>query len=1019
MSITSTTEHRRRTPRLPSTPVLVFAAVALCVPALGWLLHERAKALTGHQAEAYLTAVADLKAFEIASWHQDRLDDAEIIAATPYTRSRIREFLENAGQGPSADEMRQYLAARLESKRYNDGLLVDAKGEVRLCEGSEELSLDEEGRADVRAVLDSGRPMVTDLHRSEATGRVHLAIMAPVPGSPAADGSPQRAGVVVFRVDPDVFLYPLVESWPTPSATSETFLCRREGDEVVFLNELRHRKGTALTLRFAVASAVLPAAMVVRGQEGVVRGLDYRGVPVRAVGRRIPDTPWYLIAKTDESEILAPVQLWVWLIVATAASVVLGTGLSLTLWSARRDARRLLRQREADEAVHVQAQVIDQVPGPLISTDLAGNITSWSRGAEGTFGYAADEAIGQHVSLIHPERLRELRQVEVIAPLLEHGLHEVETVLRRESGDEFPAHVSLTVVLDPDGAPAAIIEYVLDLTERVRAEEALRRAYMAADVQRRIAEVFLTVPDEEMYAKVLAILLEAMDSRYGVFGYIDEQGGLVVPTMTRTVWETCDVPNKDIVFPRETWGCSSWPTAIREKRTICQNEPSTLVPEGHVPMHRHISMPIIQQGEVVGLLQVANKPTDYTAEDVALLETVARAIAPVLDARLNRERLDAARVRAQAELRDERDRFESLFETAPLAKLTLDREGRVGMWNAAAEALFGWTAEEAIGQVLLAIPEAERERVLTVLGENLMGGTLSNIELTLRRRDGTPIDVALWSTPVRGPGGEVTGITAIVADIRARRLAEEEARRLTEELEKQVAERTAELTVSNDELEAFAYSVSHDLRAPLRGVDGWTVALMEDCGDQLGEQAHGYLQRVRQEAARMAELIDNLLQLSRVTRSEMQRTSVDVSALASKVVERLRSSDPARQVVVEIEPGVSAEGDPKLLEVALTNLIGNAWKFTGKRPSARIEFGVANAEAECAYYVRDDGVGFDMANAQRLFSPFHRMHRTSDYPGTGIGLATVQRVVHRHGGRVWAAAAVDQGATFYFTLKEA
>jgi len=842
MNRLSIVERPRTASRLPSTPVLVFAVVSLCVALLGWLLHERAKTLIGHQAEAYLTAVADLKAFEIASWHRDRLDDAEVIAATPYTRSRIREFLEDARQGPTADEMRQYLAARLESKRYMDGLLVDAKGEVRLSVGFEEPGLDAEGRADVMAVLESGRPMVTDLHRSEATGRVHLAIMAPVPGSPAADGSPRRGGVVVFRVDPDVFLYPLIESWPTPSATSETFLCRQEADEVVFLNELRHRKGTALTLRFAVASPVLPAAMVVRGQEGVIRGLDYRGVPVRAVGRRIPDTPWYLVAKTDEAEILRPVHLWVWLIVACASCVVVGTGLSFLLWSARRDARRLLRQREADEAAHVQAQIIDQVPGPLIATDLEGTITSWNRGAEIAFGYTADEAIGRSGALIYPDSPVSQREELVRGPLLGRGTHEVDVVLRRKSGEEFPGHLSMSLVRDPDGKPVGMVGHTFDLTQRVRVEE---------------------------------------------------------------------------------------------------------------------------------------------------------------------------------ELRQERDRFESLFETAPLARLTLDRGGRVGMWNAAAEALFGWTAEEAIGQVLLAIPEAERERVLTVLGENLMGGTLSNIELTLQRKDGTPIDVALWSTPVRGSGGEVTGITAIVADIRARRLAEEEARRLTDELEKQVAERTAELSAANEELQAFAYSVSHDLRAPLRGIDGWSVALLEDCWAQLGEQGQGYLQRVRQEAARMGELIDNLLLLSRVTRSEMQRTGVDMSALASKVLERLRSSDPDRQVEVAVEPGLVADGDPKLLEIALTNLIGNAWKFTSKHSSARIQFGAIGANGERAYYVRDDGVGFDMANAQRLFSPFHRMHRVSEYPGTGIGLATVQRVVHRHGGRVWAEAAVGQGATFYFTLKGA
>ncbi|MCI0398087.1 MAG: ATP-binding protein [Chloroflexi bacterium] len=226
----------------------------------------------------------------------------------------------------------------------------------------------------------------------------------------------------------------------------------------------------------------------------------------------------------------------------------------------------------------------------------------------------------------------------------------------------------------------------------------------------------------------------------------------------------------------------------------------------------------------------------------------------------------------------------------------------------------------------------------------------------------------------------------------------------------------AQLKAANKELEAFAYSVSHDLRAPLRVIDGFSEALLEDCAEQLDEQGKVYLERVRANTQRMGELIDALLTLSRVTRVEMSREPVDLSVLARSIAAGLQQREPQRQVEFVIESGLVVEGDAHLLHVALENLLNNAWKFSGKRPLARIEFGVLGDEAQATYFVRDDGAGFDMTYADKLFGAFQRLHSMSDFSGTGIGLATVQRIIHRHGGRVWAEGVLNQGATFYFTF---
>ncbi len=221
---------------------------------------------------------------------------------------------------------------------------------------------------------------------------------------------------------------------------------------------------------------------------------------------------------------------------------------------------------------------------------------------------------------------------------------------------------------------------------------------------------------------------------------------------------------------------------------------------------------------------------------------------------------------------------------------------------------------------------------------------------------------------------------------------------------------------ANRELEAFSYSVSHDLRAPLRSIDGFSLALLEDCYDQLSEEGRDYLRRVRAATQRMSQLIDDLLRLSRLTRSQLNIATVNLSALARQIFENLQDAEPHREVCWKVSDNVRALGDQELLGVVLENLIGNAWKFTSKTDQPVIEFGRMVFQGETAYYVRDNGAGFDMAYADKLFSTFQRLHREDEFPGTGVGLSLVQRVIQRLGGRVWAEGAVGEGATFYFTL---
>ena len=261
-------------------------------------------------------------------------------------------------------------------------------------------------------------------------------------------------------------------------------------------------------------------------------------------------------------------------------------------------------------------------------------------------------------------------------------------------------------------------------------------------------------------------------------------------------------------------------------------------------------------------------------------------------------------------------------------------------------------------------------------------------------------------------------VAGTLQDITERKRAENHAQALNLQLEQRVQERTAELAAANQELEAFSYSVSHDLRAPLRSINGFSQALIEDCGAQLDKTALDYLERVRRASQHMGLLIDDLLDLARVTRRELRRERVDLSAMVHDIVAELRKAHPERSVEAIIAPALYAVGDARLLRVVLTNLLTNAWKFTRRQPQAKIEFDATQQDGKTVYFVRDDGAGFNMAYADKLFTPFQRLHSGAEFEGHGVGLATVQRIISRHGGRVWAEGEVERGAAFYFCLDE-
>ncbi|MCA1729370.1 MAG: PAS domain S-box protein [Actinobacteria bacterium] len=359
-----------------------------------------------------------------------------------------------------------------------------------------------------------------------------------------------------------------------------------------------------------------------------------------------------------------------------------------------------------------------------------------------------------------------------------------------------------------------------------------------------------------------------------------------------------------------------------------------------------------------------------------------------------------------------------LFETIRDAVIVAEaRTGEIVLWNPVATEIFGYSPAEALGlRIDMLVPDrlkAQHRAGLARYCDTGHGPYIDShalLDLPALRKTDEEIRIEMTLSPI-SPTHDAADkgcyVLAIIRDVTERKLAEKELTRRAEELAR-----------INAELKQLSYSISHDLRGPLRGIDGFSHILLEDHAPKLDEEGKAYLRRVREASQRMGELMDDLLNLTRLNRGSVRWETVDLSALAKAFVKELQQSQPQRRVEFVIEEGLRAEGDRRLLQVALNNLLDNAWKFTQKRPHAKIEFGAMDHDDELVYFVRDDGAGFEMAYAEKLFGPFQRLHATSEFEGTGIGLAAVQSIIHRHGGRVWAEGADEKGATFYFTLAQ-
>ncbi len=900
--------------------------------------------------------MADDRTQMVTEWLEERRGDAETLS----TRSAVIAALSQRAtvNTPAAREidiktLGTTLQVYAKSYRYAGIYVSDASGQV-VARTSGATDLPEGMQETYRSIARTGNLNLAIVDRP---GTSLLSISAPVYAdvSPAPAAHRRALGVVVLIANLDQSLFPALFRESVPTRTGETVLVRRVGDEIAYLTPLRSLPGHPKGARRPYATAPLAGRAALEGRETFDAFIDYRGVPVLAATRRIELTGWGLFSKIDRAEALQDFRRLAWTEGLAAALLLLAFGGLLVAYRRYAEGAGVSRERGRFRAL------VDATAQIVWTTNPQGEVTDIPDWRAFT-GQSLEEVRGWGwTNAVHPED-RERTAAIWREALRNRSLYDTEYRVRRKDGEYRYFSARGVPVLDADGSIGEWVGFCADIHERKHAEEALRRANA---YNRSLIEASLD--------PLVTISAE---------GKVTDVNTATEAVTGRTREELIGTDFSDY-FTEPGKARAGYQQVFREG-SVQDYDLEIRHRNGHLtPVLYNASVYRDEAGVVIGVFAAAR---DISGQK-----------------------------RAAEALRQANAYNRSLIEASLDPLVTISPEGKITDVNSATEKVTGSSRSELIGRDFsdyFTEPEKARAGYQQVFRE----GFVHDYELEIRHRDGHLTPVLYNATVYRDERGEVVGVFAAARDITARRQAEEEVRKLNESLEQRVRERTAELEAANKELEAFTYSVSHDLRAPLRHVDGFSKLLLEEFAPQLPQEGRHFLERIRGGTRQMGQLVDDLLNLSRVGRRELSLQITGLSSLVEEVIGELKAENPDRLIDWKIASLPFVECDPTLMKQVLLNLLSNAVKFTRPREQAVIEVGTRRHNGSDAVFVRDNGVGFSMKFADKLFGVFQRLHRQEDFEGTGVGLATVQRIIHKHHGTVWAEAELDRGATFYFTL---
>lgn len=937
----------------PWTLIYIFFGIVIGFVFLGFWYYNSIEMQFKSDAHKQVTSIGDLKVQQINSWFLERKADARALSTNRISLESFNRFLET---GKDKKKLLQLFQLYCQNYEYITISLIDKMGKIRLVYGENKDFLSKVDNALIKQVIEEPKLQFSELHISEFKDNVVLDLFIPL--MEEKTGNHEISGILLMRVDPNLMLYPLLQNWPTESETGETLLLKLEDEEVVFLNELRYKKNTALKFRLPLNTLDAIFCEAIKGKERIFEGADYRGVQVLGSVKKIPGTSWIMVSKIDSNEIEQPLReqaTVVWIVVILLVGI---SGVLIGLYWRHQRSRYyedLLKLEIENKALskHVD-HIVKYANDIIILFDDDLNVIEVNDQACNTYGYSREEFLQKNAADLRPAPLRD--KLKNIFSKYEDGKgHIYETVHIKKDGTEFYIEVSGRLFSIDIGKYYQTI--IRDISERKKFLEELRGLSL------RNEAILASVPDIIMEVDNNKIYTWANKAGYEYFGndvvgksadYYFE-GSQKVYEMVQLLFEG----NENIIY------IESW-----QRR--CDGEVRLLAWWCRVLKN--------ETGSVTGALSTARDITDQKAIE---------------------------------------EKFRSLYETmtegVALHQVVYDKEGkpidyRIEDINPAFEKHVGIAVDVAKGALASELYGVSPAPFIDEYSKVAESGKPYSFQIYFPPLS-KHFEISVFS-PQKG------WFATIFNDITERKISESKIIQLNEELEERVIKRTEQLEASNKELEAFSYSVSHDLRSPLRALDGFARILKDEYSNNLDEEGARLLNVIIDNSQIMGNLIDDLLAFSRIGRQDMQFNPIDMHQLANSVFIELTQFNQAKKIKFNLQKITGAKGDSSMIRQVWVNLISNALKFSSTKDEQIIEVGCVEEENENIYFVKDNGVGFSMEYSNKLFGVFQRLHSMKDFEGTGVGLALVQRIVSRHGGRVWGEGKLNEGATFYFSLKK-
>ncbi len=830
-----------------------------------------------NKVEQQLSAIAELKVSQLSQWRKERLGDASIFYKNHVFSDLVKRYFKNQSDEDAKNKIQAWIEQIAAAFNYDRICLQDIAGTEHISFPPTKIHPPGLFLVNSAEALKSGNVKFQDFYRDENDKKVYLTIFVPI-----LDECDKKKplGIVTLRIDPTQYLYPLIEKWPTPSKTSETLIIRRDGNDALFLNNLRFNKDAALNLRSPITNEKMPAVKAALGQTGIVEGIDYRGVPVIADIREVPDSPWFIVARMDMKEVYAPLRERMWMMFIFIVILIIGAGGSVGFVWQQQHNRFYREQYKLAEVLKINQRMLDEA-------ERLGKVGGWE--------FDIDTKIQTWTEEVY--RIHEVDNA--FKPTVEMGINfyapasrpVIEQAVQRaiEHGEPFDVELEIItaknnlrwvhVIGNIDQKRRKVFGFFQDITERKRAEEKT----LTSEVKfRTVAELSPLAIYASSGSDQKGIYIN--EAFYKIFGFTMED----VPTVG--IWWIKAFPDEKYrqqVIDQWTYNIEQ---ANKNNTDVEVLECTCTCKDGSNKIIGWVGKTIGDEFWAYGY--------DFT----------------------DKKKAEENLLKSQAELRK---------------TLEISNKSR---------------------QTLLSVLEDQQE-------------------------------------------------------------AEKELQKLNSELEQRVNERTAQLQAVNKELETFTYSVSHDLKAPLRGIDGYSKLLLDLYKPSLNEEAQTFVETIRNSTLQMNQLIDDLLNYSRLERSQLNTERIKIKDLIKSVLSIYNSDMEAGNFIVNMNMAdIELIADPKGLTIALRNLVENAIKFTRGKANPLIQIGVEEKDLSWIISVNDNGIGFDMKYSQKIFEIFQRLQRVEDYPGTGIGLAMVGKAMQRMHGRAWAESTPGMGSTFYLEI---